>query len=93
MGCTGVGMLDDIPKITVGKAHIAPGSKLICYTDGIVELENDNKEQFGTDFMEECMIQTKSINIIIDEIIEKFSTHKGDNDYFDDISLMGIEFH
>lgn len=92
-GCTGVGMLDEIPKITMGKAHIPPGSKLICYTDGIVELEDDSKEQFGTDIMEQCMIQDESINTIIDDIIDKLNVHKGENDFFDDISLMGIEFH
>jgi len=92
-GCTGVGMLDEIPKIIVGKTTIAPGSKLICYTDGIVELENDKKVEFGTSIMEKCMIKDESINIIIDEIIEKLNQHKGANDFFDDISLMGIEFH
>jgi sigma-B regulation protein RsbU (phosphoserine phosphatase) len=92
-GCTGVGMLDEIPHITLSKLKIAPGSKLICYTDGIVELENDEKIQFGTKIMEECMNKNVSINAIIDEIIDKLNTHKGDNDYFDDISLMGIEFH
>ncbi len=92
-GCTGVGMLDEIPKIIVGKTNITPGSKLICYTDGIVELENDDKVEFGTSIMEHCMAENKSINLIIDEIIEKLNRHKGSNDFFDDISLMGIEFH
>ncbi len=92
-GCTGVGMLDEIPKITVGKRIIHPGDKLICYTDGIVELENDKKIQFGTETMEQCMKNDNSINYIIDDIIEKLNIHKGENDFFDDISLMGIEFH
>ncbi|MDA3893811.1 MAG: PP2C family protein-serine/threonine phosphatase [Salinivirgaceae bacterium] len=92
-GCTGVGMLDEIPHITLGKEILAPGSKLICYTDGIVELENDDKVEFGSKIMEQCMVKNDSINSIIDEIIEKLNDHKGDNDFFDDISLMGIEFH
>jgi len=92
-GCTGVGMLDKIPKITLGKVILAPGSKLICYTDGIVELENNDKKEFGTKIMEQCMEKSESINTIIDEIIDKLNTHKGNNDFFDDISLMGIEFH
>jgi len=93
LGCIGVGMFDEIPKINVGSMILPPGSKLICYTDGIVELENENNIQFGTDIMEESMVQDKSINWIIDDIIEKLNKHKGNNSFFDDISLMGIEFH
>jgi sigma-B regulation protein RsbU (phosphoserine phosphatase) len=92
-GCTGIGMLDEIPVIKVGKKQLTHGSKLICYTDGIVELENDNKEPFDTIVMEQTMVKEVGINIIIDEIIEKLDKHRGNNDFFDDISLMGIEFH
>lgn len=92
-GCIGVGMFDEIPKITEGSTVLSPGSKLICYTDGIVELENENNIQFGTEIMEESMVQKKSINWVIDDIIEKLTNHKGNNTFFDDICLMGIEFH
>lgn len=93
LGCTGVGMFDEIPKITTGKATLSPGSKLICYTDGIVELENENKIQFGTRIMEKCMMKDQKINLVIDDIIDELNDHKGNNNFFDDISLMGIEFH
>lgn len=92
-GCTGVGMLDEIPSITLGKKVLAPSSKLVCYTDGIVELENDKNEEFGSDVMADCMTKIDSINNIIDIIIDKLDQHRGTNDFFDDISLMGIEFH
>lgn len=92
-GCIGVGMFDEIPKINEGSLILSPGSKLICYTDGIVELENENQIQFGEEIMEQSMIKNETINWIIDDIIEKLNTHKGNNDFFDDISLMGIEFH
>lgn len=93
LGCIGVGMFDEIPKINEGSMILTQGSKLICYTDGIVELENENSIQFGTDIMEESMMQDQSINWVIDDIIEKLNKHKGNNSFFDDISLIGIEFH
>ncbi len=93
LGCIGVGMFDEIPKIIEGRKILSPGSKLICFTDGIVELENENNYEFGTEIMEQSMIQEKSINWIIDDIIEKLNKHKGSNDFFDDIALIGIEFH
>ncbi|MGD9995060.1 MAG: SpoIIE family protein phosphatase [Salinivirgaceae bacterium] len=92
-GCMGVGMFDEIPRIKVGSFTVSPGSKLICYTDGIAELENNKKEMFGTGIMEQCMQKEQSINRIIDEIISLLDNFRGDNDYFDDISILGMEFH
>src|SRR3989339_1777868 len=92
-GCMGIGMFDTIPKITVAKMPISKGSKLICYTDGIAELENPDKQQFGTQPMETSVVKEQGINLSIDEIIEELEVYRGTNDYFDDISLMGIEFH
>jgi len=92
-GCTGVGMFDEIPRIQKDLITIPAGSKLICYTDGIVELENEKNIQYGTQAMEDLMIKDESINLIIDEIIDHLNVFKGTNDFFDDISLMGIEFH
>jgi sigma-B regulation protein RsbU (phosphoserine phosphatase) len=92
-GCMGIGMFDEIPTINMAKLRVNKGSKLICYTDGIAELENLNKEQFGTQPMAESMVKDHSINYVIDEIIVKLDEYKGTNDYFDDISIMGIEFH
>jgi len=92
-GCMGVGMFDEIPRIKVGQFTVSRGSKLICYTDGIAELENNKKEMFGTGLMEQNMQKEQSINLVIDEIIELLDRFRGDNDYFDDISILGMEFH
>ena len=43
--------------------------------------------------MEQAMMKNQRINLVIDEIIDQLNDHKGSNDFFDDISLMGIEFH
>ena len=37
-------MLDEIPKIEIEKISIEANSILVCYTDGIVELENNNRQ-------------------------------------------------
>lgn len=92
-GCMGVGMFDEIPKINLGHTVVSPGSKLICYTDGIAELENSKDEQFGTQAMETCMQKSQSINFVVDEIINLLDEFRGDNDFFDDITLIGMEFH
>jgi phosphoserine phosphatase RsbU/P len=91
-GCIGVGMFDEIPKIVEGKAFVPPGSKLICYTDGLVELENENQIEFGSNVMEKAIVKKIPMDDIIEEIIDEVNEHKGNNTFFDDISLMGIHF-
>lgn len=92
LGCIGIGMFDEIPKIVEGTIHVPKGSKLICYTDGLVELENENQIEFGSKVMEQAIIKSVQMEDIIDEVIDKVNDHKGNNTFFDDISLMGIEF-
>jgi len=92
LGCIGVGMFDEIPKIAEGHVHVHPGSRLICYTDGLVELENENQIEFGSNVMEKAIVKDVPVENIIEEIIDKVNEHKGNNTFFDDISLMGIHF-
>ena len=92
-GCMGVGMLDTIPRINVGEEDVPHGSKIICFTDGIVELENLSHQAFGTEPIEYTISQGKTIADDIDNVIESLYEHKGaENDFFDDITMLGVEF-
>jgi sigma-B regulation protein RsbU (phosphoserine phosphatase) len=46
-GCIGLGMLDELPFINIGKKVLAPNTTIVLYTDGVVELENELSEFFG----------------------------------------------
>ena len=54
-GCIGLGMLEEIPKIEIEKFRVEPNSILVCYTDGIVELENNNGTPFETENLEKTI--------------------------------------
>ena len=89
----GVGMLDSIPKINVGEIIVPHGSKIICFTDGSVEIENIAHQAFGTEPIENLVKQGDNIADDIDNLVELLYEHKGpDGDFFDDITIMGIEF-
>ncbi len=92
-GCIGVGMFDEIPKIEEGSLTVAPGSKLVCFTDGVEEMENEANEMFGNQPIKEIIQGNMGISLIIDEIIERVDTYRGNKEFFDDITLMGMEFH
>ena len=46
-GCIGLGMLDELPYVNVGKLTLSPNTTFVLYTDGVVELENKDGEHFG----------------------------------------------
>ncbi len=46
-GCIGLGMLDEIPTIEVGNIQLEANSTFVLYTDGLIELENQDGDFFG----------------------------------------------
>ena len=91
MGTTGLGMLEDLRKIKEGVTIMEPGSVLLCYTDGIVEQENENGEEFGMKRMKDLMTEfshSTSVKDLNRRIIDSVSNHKGPKEYVDDIALL-----
>ncbi len=99
-GCIGLGMVDEIPVIAetiikLDKNNDLPGEgeyKLLCYTDGLVELRNENLIEYGTTAIEEHIQTTKRIDKTINDIILSLHIQKQNDSIFDDISILGIEF-
>jgi phosphoserine phosphatase RsbU/P len=91
-GCVGIGMLDEIPSINKGMVRITERSKLLCYTDGLVELINENAVEYGTQAIEESLSNIHDIDKNIKTIIEKQNILNGSANIFDDITMLGIEF-
>ena len=46
-GTVGLGMFDELPFINIGEQTLKPNTTLISYTDGVVELENREGQEFG----------------------------------------------
>lgn len=93
-GCVGLGMLDEIPIMNVGSILISQPSKLICFTDGLVEFLSDNKIAYGTKTIESDISNSLSLDENIAHIIETRSKQSESNNIvlFDDISILGLEF-
>lgn len=91
-GCVGLGMFDEIPSIHVGAVQVSSGDKLVCYTDGLIEAENESHAEFGTVPLEGAV----SIDGTIDESIQYLNSSledflKGES-LGDDITIIGIDF-
>ncbi len=91
-GCPGIGMLDEIPFIKEGELKVSNPSKLICFTDGLAELENDNKEEIGLAELEKCMSNNKTVNENFTCLQKNLNLKKGNPALFDDITILGIDF-
>ncbi|MFM7667547.1 MAG: GAF domain-containing SpoIIE family protein phosphatase [Bacteroidota bacterium] len=93
-GCTGLGMLDELPTVKVGQLTITPNSSLVLYTDGIVELENEEGEQFGLERLLQNVemysdLAMEDMNSIIFSKLEEW---KGKQKYDDDTAIFSCKF-
>jgi phosphoserine phosphatase RsbU/P len=91
-GCVGIGMVDEIPIIRKGSITLEEPTKIICYTDGLVELIDGKQVSFGTKEIEDCIMNNLNIEDNIQAIIKKQGIFEGSAAIFDDISILGIEF-
>jgi phosphoserine phosphatase RsbU/P len=90
-GCVGIGMLDEIPIIRKGSITLEEPTKILCYTDGLVELIDGKQISFGTKEIEDCIMNNNNIEENIQAIIKKQGICAGSPNIFDDISMLGIE--
>ena len=93
-GCIGLGMFEKLPKVEMEELIIKPNDILVCYTDGLVELENDEGEQFETERLHEIIrhnfnLSMKNVDKIIFHELDRF---KLDSDFLDDSALLSCRF-
>jgi sigma-B regulation protein RsbU (phosphoserine phosphatase) len=91
-GCVGLGMFDDIPTIKVGTVHIDSGDKMVCYTDGLVEAENEDYNEFGTFPLEGALSIDGNIEETIQYLNDKLEQFLHGKTLGDDISIIGLDF-
>jgi phosphoserine phosphatase RsbU/P len=91
-GCIGLGMLDFIPNIEVGKTVVTKKSKLLAFTDGLVELDRNNKIESDMSDLERIISSRHSIAEDIEELKSRVSEMVKLGQVFDDIALVGLEF-
>jgi len=77
-----------------GEAGIAPGDRIILYTDGIVECRNDCRELFGEERFHDIILNSSHlpchgfIKFLMNHIIEWTFTDEG---FEDDLTLIAID--
>jgi sigma-B regulation protein RsbU (phosphoserine phosphatase) len=92
-GCVGMGMLDEIPIIRKGFITIDKPTKILCYTDGLVDLVTERGISSDLAPIEDALKNNESIDKNIDTIIKRQGINEDNEAIFDDISMLGIEIY
>ncbi|MEY3126570.1 MAG: hypothetical protein RL273_710 [Bacteroidota bacterium] len=93
-GCIGLGMLDELPYVNVGKLTLSPNTTFVLYTDGVVELENKDGEQFGVNRLIDnvkaySILKMEDMNNIL---FSKLDEWKGELNFVDDTAVFSCKF-
>lgn len=93
-GSIGLGMLDELPFIDVGDIELKPNTTLMLYTDGVVELENEEEEFFGIDRLVKIVknfypLSMEDLNSLI---FSKLDEWRGELTLVDDTAVFGCRF-
>jgi len=92
-GCIGLGMEDAIVTIEEGETEIENNSKLLCYTDGLIEINEDDVVGSAIEVVKECLTNDKSIKDTFADMIKKLDINKSNNTIFDDITMLGLDIN
>ncbi len=92
-GCVGLGMLDHIPCILRGYYKFTCNTKLLCYTDGLVELLEGEDISLATTNLEAQLCNDNLLEDNIKEIIRDLFIEEGNISIFDDVTMLGIQVY
>lgn len=94
-GCVGLGMFPKIENIEEGVITIAPDTTIVCYTDGLVELEDEKGEDFGIEGLKDVIENNpeKDMTALNNTIVNSFINFKQSKPYIDDITLFSLKIH
>jgi len=94
-GSVGIGMLPKLPFVNSEKLNLSKNARLVCYTDGVVEIENENQEEFGYDRIAQILKNERGLDDmekLVNKVISELDNHRGQNPYFDDTALLCCKF-
>ena len=94
-GCTLLGVLEEIPKVQLGKVVLKKNALVLTYTDGLTEMENSEGIQFGEERLQAFLKSNQALSPerILPELYERLVEYRGSNDFDDDVSVLVGRFY
>lgn len=94
-GCAGLGMFEEIGTILQGEVTVSPNSILLCYTDGITEIENEKEQEYGLSRLKKVLKinRQEKMEKLNSEIMKGIEQFKGLKPFVDDIALLSCRLN
>jgi len=94
-GTIGLGMLEELPFINVGETQLSPNTTMVLYTDGVVELENESEEFFGSERLVQLVKSYYPLGMddMNSLIFSKLDEWKGPLELVDDTAIFSCRFY
>ncbi len=86
-----LGLWEDI-TLDENSFHLAPGSLLVLYTDGMTDCRDPNGKPFGLERIKETMkgLRTRSAQSACDHLLETLTSYQNGAKQDDDVTLVAI---
>lgn len=93
-GCIALGMMPTLPFLRSGEVELPTNSTLLCYTDGLVEQENEAGISFETAPVAKILnsMKNSSATAINEAVVSAFDLHRSGQPYLDDIAVLTCRF-
>jgi len=90
----GLGMMEELPFINIGEKELKPNTTIVLYTDGVVELENEEEEFFGAERLVKLVNSYYPLNMedMNSLIFSKLDEWKGPLELVDDTAIFSCRF-
>ena len=91
--CVGIGMLDEIPAIEKQEVTVKDYSKIVCYTDGLSELKDENGVDIGTRIIIKHITNNKPVKGNISDMLRELRIPDENPGLFDDVSIIAADLY
>ncbi len=87
-----IGITEDV-EYQHAKVRLDPGDIVVLYTDGISEMRNENKEEYGSPRLQRLLIESKNLNAqdIVERIVEDVTSFQGSAPQHDDMTTLVLK--
>lgn len=94
-GSTVIGAFDKLPFIQEDKVRLKPDALLLCFTDGLVDIRDNNGDYFEEAKVQDFVIQhkTKKPKEFNGALIEALDNFRAQQDYVDDIAILTTKIY
>ena len=93
-GCTMLGVFDVLPFMSVAKVKVPKNAVLLCYTDGLTEVFDEDEAEFGIEGTIEFLKRNRflSSKVLHLQLLREIKLYSEEMSFNDDITLLSCRF-